>query len=380
MALRSPRFADNARLQAASENSPPMRPGETGEAVAILQQALVDLGFKMPVSFAKGGPDGVYGGETERTVRQFQAAQGFPLSGQDGRAGHDTLGRLDQLFAGPDRAAHFEEVFPSSGFDGSSRPPWLMVPLGQFASVRLVNGDDLTLVNDDPGIAQAERGLAPHRVAVLGRSVGTTTVRAARGRKTVAELQVTVKQRRVVTVAFYVVTDKNNISPAFSNRNDHVPNRDRFADIDDLLRAVNGIYLPQTNVQFAEVKRKALDIARDLDPVVLPDHEPVFQTRADASAMYHVFFVRQVQSVEVGDAALNGVTKIGNVWSVVGNAGDAVTVAHEAGHSRALGGIGRNSDPAARDQLMFCSRRRTGTKIRRAQADRMNPSGAAAGP
>jgi hypothetical protein len=61
---------------------------------------------------------------------------------------------------------------------------------------------------------------------------------------------------------------------------------------------------------------------------------------------------------------------------VVGNAADAVTVAHEAGHSQTLGGIGRNSDPAARDQLMFCSRKRTGTKILRAQADLMNPSGA----
>jgi peptidoglycan hydrolase-like protein with peptidoglycan-binding domain len=99
MALSSPRFANNDRLQAASENSPPLRRGETGDGVATLQQALVDLGLNMPISFSQGSADGVYGAETERTVRQFQKQQGFPASGQDGIAGRDTLQELDRLFA-----------------------------------------------------------------------------------------------------------------------------------------------------------------------------------------------------------------------------------------------------------------------------------------
>ena len=101
MALTSPRFADSERLQRAADNNPPLKRPESGDAVKRLQQALADLGFKMPVSFAAGGPDGVYGEETERVVRQFQRDQKFPVSGQDGRAGHDTLGRLDQLFTAP---------------------------------------------------------------------------------------------------------------------------------------------------------------------------------------------------------------------------------------------------------------------------------------
>ena len=102
MALTSPRFAGNARLQKAADNKPPLKTGEPkGKAVELVQQALVDLGYKMPVSFAKGSPDGIYGKETTQVVRQFQVDQGFPPSGWDGRAGRDTLTRLDQLFPAP---------------------------------------------------------------------------------------------------------------------------------------------------------------------------------------------------------------------------------------------------------------------------------------
>jgi peptidoglycan hydrolase-like protein with peptidoglycan-binding domain len=66
-----------------------------------VQQALSDLGYPMPISFATGSADGIYGRETTATVRQFQIDQGFPASGQDGIAGRDTLRRLDSLFPPP---------------------------------------------------------------------------------------------------------------------------------------------------------------------------------------------------------------------------------------------------------------------------------------
>lgn len=101
MALRSPRFAGNQRLQRASNNSPALCRGETGEAVRILQQALIDLGFPLPVSTRRlGTPDGIFGEETQRQLRAFQRREHLSL---DGKAGHDTLGRLDTLLpnAGP---------------------------------------------------------------------------------------------------------------------------------------------------------------------------------------------------------------------------------------------------------------------------------------
>ena len=98
MALMSERLAGNARLQAASENSPPMRKGERGEAVSILQSALIDQGQAMPITTKNGtaSPDGIYGDETVRAVWKFQANHNLQ---RDGVAGRDTLGTLDSLYA-----------------------------------------------------------------------------------------------------------------------------------------------------------------------------------------------------------------------------------------------------------------------------------------
>jgi peptidoglycan hydrolase-like protein with peptidoglycan-binding domain len=98
MPLTSSRFSKNKRLQDAAENRPPLKRPESSDAVKLLQQALVDLGYKMPRSIGKAGPDGVYGNETYAIVRRFQIDQKFWTDEMDGIAGRDTLTRLDQLF------------------------------------------------------------------------------------------------------------------------------------------------------------------------------------------------------------------------------------------------------------------------------------------
>ncbi len=99
MALTSPRFVSSPRMQKASTNSPPFRKGEIGDGVSLLQQSLIDLGYKMPISVKKlGVPDGIYGNETWATVYQFQSDQ--TLS-KDGIAGKDTVHRLDKLLNQP---------------------------------------------------------------------------------------------------------------------------------------------------------------------------------------------------------------------------------------------------------------------------------------
>ncbi len=97
MPLTSLRFASNARLQAAALNRPAMGRGERGPAVALVQQALLDLGYPMPRSAGNGVPDGVYGRETKDVIWQFQ--QIWHLS-TDGVAGKQTLEKLDSLFPG----------------------------------------------------------------------------------------------------------------------------------------------------------------------------------------------------------------------------------------------------------------------------------------
>lgn len=100
MALNSPRFKNNARLQQAANNSPSIKLMEKGPAVAILQQAFLDLGFQMPKSTKNGSPDGDFGSETYNVVIAFQKKHGLSV---DGAVGRQTMTKLDQLLptAGP---------------------------------------------------------------------------------------------------------------------------------------------------------------------------------------------------------------------------------------------------------------------------------------
>jgi peptidoglycan hydrolase-like protein with peptidoglycan-binding domain len=76
MPLLSIRLRRHPRLVTAASRNAPMGNGETGEAVETLQQALIDLGFPMPLSTRKTGfPDGICGKETCSVVRAFQARE-----------------------------------------------------------------------------------------------------------------------------------------------------------------------------------------------------------------------------------------------------------------------------------------------------------------
>jgi peptidoglycan hydrolase-like protein with peptidoglycan-binding domain len=104
VALESIRLGRHSRLQAAAGNNPAMRIGESGEAVEMLQQALIDLGIAMPLSTRKTGfADGIFGVETASAVRSFQARERLQ---QDGIAGQETLRRLDEILLQLQTADH----------------------------------------------------------------------------------------------------------------------------------------------------------------------------------------------------------------------------------------------------------------------------------
>jgi hypothetical protein len=94
MALTSSLLSQDPRIQEAHRNR--NRPIAFGEpqsiSVARIQFALVQIGYSMPNSFARGGPDGVFGDETLRTVRKFQSDKHLR---PDGMVGPDTLDALD---------------------------------------------------------------------------------------------------------------------------------------------------------------------------------------------------------------------------------------------------------------------------------------------
>ena len=110
--LDSKRFRGNERLLRAANNNPPMRRGENGLAVRIVQQTLVDLGYPLPQSTQRYETvDGLYGYETLRAVEAFQKAN--TLS-PDGIAGANTIMLLD----GNAAAERLSAILPPTGASG----------------------------------------------------------------------------------------------------------------------------------------------------------------------------------------------------------------------------------------------------------------------
>ena len=66
--LTNPRFAGDPVLEACLAGEHRMMAPETGPAVAKVQQALLDLGFALPVS----GADGAFSGETAAAVAAYK--------------------------------------------------------------------------------------------------------------------------------------------------------------------------------------------------------------------------------------------------------------------------------------------------------------------
>jgi peptidoglycan hydrolase-like protein with peptidoglycan-binding domain len=95
MALTSTRWNRIARLQSASENTPPMQFGEPDrDATVVLQEVLIENGFSIP-----DGPTGTYGQQTAAAVQAAEVQ--FGLDTDQGVAGRQVLGALDSANAAP---------------------------------------------------------------------------------------------------------------------------------------------------------------------------------------------------------------------------------------------------------------------------------------
>lgn len=92
-AVLSPRFTGDATLVDISNGTGTLRNGDTSDAVRKVQHAIADSG----ILYRAYGVDGIFGDETERTVRRFQSNNG--VSGDpSGEVGQNTLEKLDQMF------------------------------------------------------------------------------------------------------------------------------------------------------------------------------------------------------------------------------------------------------------------------------------------
>ncbi|MGB9941327.1 peptidoglycan-binding domain-containing protein [Methanosarcina sp.] len=75
-----------------------LKKGSQGQAVALLQRALIVSGYSLP----KYKADGYFGSETEKAVKKFQADHGLV---KDGIVGSCTLAALDK------DTAHYELTY-----------------------------------------------------------------------------------------------------------------------------------------------------------------------------------------------------------------------------------------------------------------------------
>ncbi|GIG66113.1 peptidoglycan-binding domain-containing protein [Phytomonospora endophytica] len=156
--LTSPDFAGEPRLEAAFDNSPPMRSGERGDPVGRIQGVLVSDGFGMPRSTKPDGSmDGVFGGETRDVVRGFQEKHELPAP--DGVIGHQTLGKLDVLAGkkGKGGGGKGPAPCPPGGTvdPGTDLPPGIGTP-----TVNLMSPNAIASAVGKPGAPP----LAAHRV------------------------------------------------------------------------------------------------------------------------------------------------------------------------------------------------------------------------
>jgi hypothetical protein len=96
MPLTSPRFRREPELIAVAAGQGVLRRGSRGRHVHLVQMALLDLGYALPISTASTeySPDGRYGTETENAVRAFQRS--VPGLFPDGVVGRMTMRALDR--------------------------------------------------------------------------------------------------------------------------------------------------------------------------------------------------------------------------------------------------------------------------------------------
>ncbi|WP_422377101.1 peptidoglycan-binding protein [Roseibium sp.] len=253
-------LSDHPRLQSAARNAPPMRWGERGQAIAMVQQAYATAGFAMPGSIrTDGSADGIFGKETYSVTRHFQVNQNLSV---DGIVGQQTLTALADILGGntpgdrpvtpgpngpvhpvkpgphnpggppivpkgpkpgpkPGKHPQFAEERIASGFDNTVVPPWQMVPTaiqpnssgGGGAIVRLLHGEGLTVTSDNSLIKVHEIPKSfpdgSRHFRLTSEVDGARAMISARsGTHTLARMEAEATKPYVLTVDFYMVSDK----------------------------------------------------------------------------------------------------------------------------------------------------------------------------
>ena len=109
--LSNPRFTQQPQLADVFAGKTLLKKGARGDGVLAVQEALRDMGFNLQTytkaGVKKGGPDGIWGPQTDTAVLNFQqhTSHFYPQVKADGVFGRMTLTALDQLAPLPGKKA-----------------------------------------------------------------------------------------------------------------------------------------------------------------------------------------------------------------------------------------------------------------------------------
>ena len=373
--LTATRFAGNQRLEAVYDNERLIRRGNSGVAIRIIQESLLAQGYAFPVF----GADGDFGAETEAAIRQFQIDTGAEKL--DGIVGPETMKLLDmhdpggttgtpQL--GPAPPAMFTWLSESpdeqfAGYDAVPNPDALVVPVNGRrqvnALVQPANANPTYVVSNNPGNASVDT--IPDGIVVTGLSDGPATIEAREGATVLDTLDVEVKTRRDIPVDYHFMRDT-----AAPPQPQHRTVRST-ADAPTLTSTLNQVWERQANVRFRTGTVDTPTIGANLGGQVLwaagPANEWNTITAFATPGNWNVFLVWEYEQ----DATplvdnTNAGTLGSNTLLEDNECGDALTIAHEAGHFM---GIPTHAPSGIMSGCPGNNRRR----VFKADADRVNP-------
>lgn len=151
MALSWSPWRDNVQVQRAENNNPPIKSGQSGQHVHLLQAALILQGFDVPHHGVTGRPprqNNNFLGETQAAVRQCEARFGLTLDA--GIAGQEVVGRLDRenttLYTA--RVGHFGAALARADVGRAIGKVASATMALSFLNVNVLPPATLTLVND----------------------------------------------------------------------------------------------------------------------------------------------------------------------------------------------------------------------------------------
>jgi len=227
--LKSPRFANNPSLEAAFDGKKYITNGASGDYVKKIQNALEDLGNKLP----KYGADGKFGAETNSAVRRYQTSKTFQV---DGIVGPETMGGLDRDFNGRGKHPTPKPVFPikkakkvsfledgaAFGWDNHTDPkvPWKSVKVGATDTVKAkvdpVDPVDVVASvmfdSSDTGkvkVTPEQPTGASQVLTITGVSIGVADIRAMLGPKVVGYFKVAIYGKKSKSVGVRLVHEKH---------------------------------------------------------------------------------------------------------------------------------------------------------------------------